>query len=232
MTTFDVALADRGRVSARLYAAAAGVRLAATFVLAHGAGAPHTSPFIATFAEGLAARGLDVVTFNFPYMEARRRLPDPGRTLEACYAAVVRHAATRPALEGNRLVIGGKSMGGRIASQLLAHDAAAGARVAALVVLGYPLHPPGKPQQLRTSHLPLVRQPMLCVQGERDAFGTPVELAPVLAALPAESDLFVVDGGDHSFKVPKKLGVTQADVYTRIQDAIARWTAARLAESR
>ncbi len=232
MMPFEVALAEGGRVSARRYEAGAGVRLHATFVLAHGAGAPHTSPFMVTFAEALAARGLDVVTFNFPYMEARRRLPDPGRVLEACYAEVLRHAGALPGLEDRRVVIGGKSMGGRIASQLVAHDAESSARVAALVFLGYPLHPPGKPQQLRTAHLPKVRQPMLCVQGEHDPFGTPAELAPVLAALPAESDLFVVDGGGHSFEVPKKLGVTQADVHTRVQDGVARWIADRLVDTR
>jgi hypothetical protein len=231
MTTFEIELTG-GRVSARLYEAADAARLGATLVLAHGAGAPHTSAFMVAFAEGLAARGLDVVTFNFPYMEARRRVPDRGQALEACYGAVVRHVAASPALGGRPLVIGGKSMGGRIASQLVAHDAEASARVAALVFLGYPLHPPGRPEKPRTAHLPLVRQPMLCVQGERDALGTPAELAPVLAGLPAESDLFVVDGGDHSFKVLRKLGLSQAEVHARVQDGIARWIAERLEDAR
>jgi len=231
MTTFEIDRAD-GRVSARRYEPASDARVGATFLLAHGAGAPHTSAFIVAFAEGLAARGLDVVTFNFPYMEAGRRLPDTGRVLEACYGDVVRHVVEHPSPGGGPLVIGGKSMGGRIASQLVAHDEKASARVTALVFLGYPLHPPGRPQQLRTAHLPLVRQPMLCVQGERDALGTPSELAPVLAALPAESDLFVVDGGDHSFKVPRKLGLAQADVHARIQDGIARWIAERIEDAR
>jgi predicted alpha/beta-hydrolase family hydrolase len=222
MQAFQVDLGDHGPVSARIYEAAA-PRAGVTLVLAHGAGAPQTSPFMVTFAEALAARGLDTATFNFPYMEARRRVPDRGPTLEACYAAVVRRLAAHPGLEGNRIVIGGKSMGGRIASQMAAHDADASRLVAGLLFLGYPLHPPGKPDELRTRHLPSIAQPMLCVQGERDPFGTPDELRAVFDRLPADVELVVVDGGDHSFKVPKKPGVPQAVVYRRVQDAIAGW---------
>lgn len=227
MTAFDVDL-DDGRVGARLYEAGSAARAGVTVVLAHGAGAPQTSPFMVTFAEALARRGFDTATFNFPYMEARRRVPDRGPVLEACYAAVVRHLAVRPGVEANRIVIGGKSMGGRIASQMAAHDADTSRLVAGLVFLGYPLHPPGRPQQLRTRHLPFVRQPILCVQGGRDAFGTPDELRPVLDGLETDVELLVIDGGDHSFKVPKTLGLSQADVYARIQDAIARWIAERI----
>ena len=121
MQAFDVDLGESGQVGARIYQAAA-PRAGVTLVLAHGAGAPHTSPFMLAFAEALAARGLDTATFNFPYMEARRRVPDRGPVLEACYAAVVGRLGARPELEGNRMVIGGKSMGGRIASQMVAHD--------------------------------------------------------------------------------------------------------------
>jgi len=222
MQTLDVDLGEAGIVGARIYEAAApgsGV----TLVLAHGAGAPQTSPFMVAFAEALAARGLDTATFNFPYMEARRRVPDRGPVLEACYAAVVGRLAAHPGLEHNRLVIGGKSMGGRIASQMAARDADASRLVAGLVFLGYPLHPPGKPDRPRTTHLPSIVQPMLCVQGERDPFGTPDELRPVFDGLPADVELVVVEGGDHSFKVPKKQGVAQADVYRRVQDAIVGW---------
>jgi predicted alpha/beta-hydrolase family hydrolase len=118
------------------------------------------------------------------------------------------------------LAIGGKSMGGRIASQV----AAAGVGdLAALVLLGYPLHPPGRPDRLRVSHLTQITAPMLFVQGSRDAFGTPEELQPIIAPLEAPADLHVVEGGDHSFKVPKRSGVQQQDVYGGIQDRIATW---------
>lgn len=222
MQAFEIGLAGAGPVGARLYAAAA-PRSGVTLVLAHGAGAPQTSPFMVTFAETLAARGLDTATFNFPYMEARRRVPDRGPVLEACYATVVRRLAAHPGLEGNRIVIGGKSMGGRIASQMAARDEDASRLVSGLVFLGYPLHPPGKPGQLRTRHLPSIVQPMLCVQGARDPFGTPDELRLVFGGLPAAVELVVVEGGDHSFKVPKKLGPSQADVHRRVQDAIVGW---------
>jgi predicted alpha/beta-hydrolase family hydrolase len=222
MRTFDVDLGEAGTVAARIYEAAA-PRAGVTLVLAHGAGAPQTSPFMVAFAEALAARGLETATFNFPYMEARRRVPDRGPVLEACYATVVGRLAAHPGLAPNRIVIGGKSMGGRIASQMAARDAAASRLVAGLVFLGYPLHPPGKPDRLRTRHLPSIAQPMLCVQGARDPFGTPDELRAVFDGLPADTELVVIDGGDHSFKVPKKLGIAQADVYRRVQDAIVGW---------
>ncbi len=191
------------------------------FILAHGAGAGQHSRFIVSFAEALSAAGLDTVTFNFPYAERQRRAPDPPRHLEACYLAVItatgRRAPTRP------LIIGGKSMGGRIATEIAAEPSDDMARVAGLVLLGYPLHPPGKPQQLRTKHLPQVTKPMLFVQGSRDAFGAPEELGPVLDGLGAPTELMVVDEGDHSFSVSKTSARVQGDVYDEIQRRILQW---------
>jgi uncharacterized protein len=139
---------------------------------------------------------------------------------------VIEAMRRHPAIGGNKLAIGGKSMGGRIASQV----AAAGAGdLAGLVLLGYPLHPPGKPRQLRVRHLPEIAAPMLFVQGSRDAFGTPDELRPILATLKAPVELHVVDDADHSFKVPKRAGVAQDDVYKSIQDRIDRWLRAAAA---
>ena len=114
-------------------------------------------------------------------------------------------------------------MGGRIASQV----AAAGADVAGLVLLGYPLHPPGQPEKLRTRHLPAIKVPMLFVQGSRDAFGTPDELRPVLERLTAPVDLCVVEGGDHSYKVPKKL-MPQEQVFEFVLDEVDRWLRRRV----
>lgn len=191
-----------------------------TLVLGHGAGAPQTSPFMVDFAQALAHRGFTTVTFNFPYMEAGRRLPDRSSTLEACFRAVIAAVRGRPDAGAGRLVIGGKSLGGRMAS----HVAAAGLEdLAGLVFLGYPLHPPGQPEKLRAEHLARIPRPMLFVQGDRDAFGTPEELAPILAPLGPAVAVHVVAGGDHSFKVPKRGPVPQAQVFARVQDEIAGW---------
>ena len=211
-------------VTARLYPAATHGRAGVTLILGPGAGAGQTSAFIVEFATGLAARGIDAVTFNFLYGEQGRRIPDPNDRLEACYRAVI--AAVRPQMmsSADRLVIGGKSMGGRIASQV----AAAGVGdLAGLVFLGYPLHPPGRPDRLRAAHLPDIKVPMLFVQGERDAFGTPEELRPIMSRLEPSPDLYVVADGDHSFKVPKRAGVTQGvtqkDIHNAVQDHVAAW---------
>jgi uncharacterized protein len=192
----------------------------ATLILAHGAGAPQSSAFMVDFARGLARRGCRAVTFNFPYTEQGRRLPDRAPTLEACFRDVIVAIRARPDLAAGPLVIGGKSMGGRMASHLAARGLA---DLAGLVALGYPLHPPGRPEQLRVEHLARIRQPMLIVQGSRDAFGTPEELRSALVPLGAAATLHVVEGGDHSFKVPKRGPITQEEVFERVQDEIARW---------
>ena len=198
----------------------------ATFIFAHGAGAPQTHPFMTAFARGFATRGIEVVTFNFSYMERGRRVPDRAPRLEACYRAVIGVVRARPAAAGRRLFVGGKSMGGRIASQAVAGDAQAGRSptVDGLVFLGYPLHPPGRPDKLRAAHLPSIAAPMLFVQGSRDAFGTPDELRPVLADC-ARADLHVVEGGDHSFRVRRKNAPSTAEVHANVQNAIADWLA-------
>src|SRR5882724_11635380 len=115
-------------------------------VLGHGSGADQMSGFMRMAAEGLAARGLDAMTFNFLYKEKGKSVPDPKAKLESCYQAVIDAAIKNQKLKGNKLVIGGKSMGGRIASQVAAAE---GDRVAALVFLGYPLHPPARPDKMR-----------------------------------------------------------------------------------
>ena len=214
-----VDIAPYGAVTVMAYPAAAN-RARITLILGHGAGAGQTSNFMVAYATALAARGIDTLTFNFLYTEQRRRVPDPKEKLEACYRAVIDHWRQHPNFAGDRLAIGGKSMGGRIASQV----AAAGiADLAGLVFLGYPLHPPGKPEQLRDKHLPAITAPMLFIQGARDTFGTPDELRPILARLKARAALYVVESGDHSFKVPKSAGVAQAEVHQTVQAEIERW---------
>jgi|SRR6516165_13559 len=195
-------------------------RAGVTLILGHGAGAGQTSDFIVRFAHGLAARGIDVITFNFLYREQGRRIPDPNDRLEACWRAVIDAVRERMKSGAHELAIGGKSMGGRIASQVAASGVG---DLAGLVFLGYPLHPPGRPDRLRAKHLPDIKAPMLFVQGSRDTFGTPDELRPIIAPLEPPADLYVVEDGDHSFKVRKSAGVGQQDIYRAIQDHIAAW---------
>lgn len=210
------------RTTGLLYSAHAAARRPATLVLAHGAGAGQQHPFMVRFAEALSERGLDVLTFNFLYAEQRRKVPDRMPQLVQCYRAVIEAArACIPSARG-RLFIGGKSMGGRAATHVAAEDAALA--LAGIVLLGYPLHPPGRPDQLRDAHLPGVRRPMLFVQGSRDTFGTPSELKPILASLEPLPVLHHVEGGDHSFKIAGRDARTpQAAVYAEIQDSIAEW---------
>lgn len=217
-----IAVSPAVEVTARHHAASPSRQ--ATLVLAHGAGAGQTHPFMVGVATALAADGIDVVTFNFPYMDAGRRAPDRAPVLEGTWRAVLDHVAAGLA-PGARLVAGGKSMGGRIASQVLAADAEhpGVARVSGLVLLGYPLHPPGKPDQLRTAHLAAIATPILLVQGTRDAFGTRAEVEPVFAALPTRVDFLFVEGGDHGFAVPRSSGRTSRDVLRDVTDRVAGW---------
>lgn len=210
-------------MTALLYAAAE-PRLNATLILAHGAGAGQHSAFMTSFATALAELGVDIVTFNFVYTEQRRRIPDRKPALEACYQAVIQ--AVRAELEG-ALFIGGKSMGGRIATHVAAEGLGEAPR--GIVLLGYPLHPPGRPQERRDAHLPDVPCPMLFVQGSRDAFGTPAEIQPVLLALGRPATMHIVEGGDHSFKVANGRR-PQDDVHLDVQRTIVRWLRGIIAE--
>ena len=209
-------------VSALLYAAPKKGRAGITVILGHGAGAPQLHPFMRLFASGLAERGLDVLTFNFLYMEHGRHVPDPKPKLEACYVAVIEAARKHKKLKGNRLAIGGKSMGGRIASQVAATPENA-PDIDALVFLGYPLHPPGRPDKMRDAHLPQIKAPMLFVQGSRDAFGSPDELRAVFEKHHLKPTLYVVEGGDHSLKVPMSAGIPQEQVYESTMNEIGGW---------
>ena len=225
---FTVALEGGDAVGAVAYAAGGPTSAEATVILAHGAGAPQTHPFMTSFARGLSTRGLDVITFNFLYMERKRRAPDPAARLEACYRAVIDTARQRMKRGSQRLVVGGKSMGGRIASQVVAAGTEAGGTTAdGVVLLGYPLHPPGRPDKLRDVHLPAITAPMLFVQGSLDTFGTPDELRPVVTRCWA-AELHVVEGGDHSLKVRGKDALTADETYASVQDAIAAWIAKTL----
>ena len=219
-TIIKIDIAPGETVTAIAYPASRQGEAAITLILGPGAGADQTSRFMVQFGTALSMRGIDVVTFNFSYMEHARRVPDRNDRLEACYRRVIDAIRNHKTFGRQPFAIGGKSMGGRIASQV----AASGADdLAGLVLLGYPLHPPGRPDQLRVRHLPAIKAPILIVQGSRDAFGTPAELQPIIGGITASTMLHVVDGADHSFKVPKRSGVPQEAVYASIQDEIASW---------
>jgi predicted alpha/beta-hydrolase family hydrolase len=217
-----VAVTENDSVTAMLYPAAKNDRVGTTIILGHGAGAGQLHPFMQLFASGLADRGFDAMTFNFIYMEQGRGVPDPKAKLEGCYSAVIAAAQKHKKLKGNRLVIGGKSMGGRSASQVAASPESAEG-IAALVFLGYPLHPPGRPDKLRDAHLPEITAPMLFVQGARDTFGTSDEIGDVIKRLHLTATLYPIEGADHSLKVPKKGNPPQAQVYETAMDEIATW---------
>jgi predicted alpha/beta-hydrolase family hydrolase len=193
----------------------------ATLILAHGAGANQRSGFVVDFATALAGLGLDVVTFNFLYTEQRRRIPDGGPALRTCYLAVVGHVRREVESARRFLFIGGKSMGGRIATEVAAAEREL--PIAGIVLLGYPLHPPNRLDRRRDAHFGAVGRPMLFVQGSRDSFGTPPELVAALAGVTPAPTLHVVTGGDHSLKIPGRDPGRQAAIYDDAQRTIAEW---------
>jgi predicted alpha/beta-hydrolase family hydrolase len=177
---------------------------AKTFLFAHGAGGAMDSAFMQRVAEGVGASGVRVIRFEFPYMQRRRETgrggpPDPPRILTQSFRDAIERAGA-----GSRLVIGGKSMGGRIAS-IVADDA----KVLGVVCLGYPFHPPGNPEKTRTKHLENLRTPMLILQGTRDSFGRPEEINTYKLS-PAVRIKWLEDG-DHSFKPRARSGRAEAD---------------------
>ena len=183
-----------------------------TLVLAHGAGAPMVSPFLNTVARGVAQGGVRVARFEFPYMHARRQggrrgAPDRGPVLEEAWLDAIASLGG-----GARLAIGGKSLGGRIASMV-----ADRAGVRGLVCLGYPFHPPGKPERLRTQHLENLRTPALVVQGTRDAFGSREDVAGY--RLSEAIRIAWIEDGDHSLKPRASSGRTESQ---NLAEAIAR----------
>ena len=189
-------------------------------VLAHGAGNDMTAPLLVAVAEGLAARGVTVLRFNFLYKELGKKAPDARLLLELVYRAAIEAMRAR---KPKRLFVGGKSMGGRVASML----AAKGAACDGLVFLGYPLHPAGKPEKLRQTHLSDIKAPMLFLEGTRDALCDLALLRPVLARLGDRAAMHVVDGGDHSFDLLKSAARTRESVHAEIITAIHAWIAER-----
>ncbi|MEX0759951.1 MAG: alpha/beta family hydrolase [Tistlia sp.] len=195
-----------------------------TLVLAHGAGAGAETPFMTAFAEGLAARGRRVARFEFPYMarrraDGRKRPPDRAPVLLASWRGVVAQLGGP-----GRVVLGGKSMGGRMASLLAAELEAEGTPARGLVCLGYPFHPPGKPERPRTAHLAALATPGLILQGTRDPFGGEAEVAGY--ALAPGLRVHWLDDGDHDLKPRKASGRSEAQNRAEAIEAVERFLAA------
>jgi predicted alpha/beta-hydrolase family hydrolase len=178
----------------------------AMLVLGHGAGSPMTAPLLAGFCEAVAGLGVATLRFDFPYMREGRRAPDRAAVLIEAYRAAFAEAQERA--HGLPVLAGGRSMGGRMASMAVAD----GMPAAGLVFLAYPLHPPGKPEKIRDTHLYDLTVPMLFIQGTRDVFAQPDLLAGVLERLGSRAELVTIEGGDHGFKVaggqrdPRRIG--------------------------
>jgi predicted alpha/beta-hydrolase family hydrolase len=186
-------------------------------VLGHGAGGNRRNPMLVALAEALAATGRATLLYNFPYAEAGRHHPDPPAVLEATTRAAAALALESTGAEW--IVHGGRSMGGRIASQVVA----AGARANGLAFLGYPLHPPGQFAKRREAHLPRIAAPMLFVQGTRDAFAREDLLLALMERLGPRAELHRVAEADHSFGVRKRSGRTPEDVLGETRDALVAW---------
>jgi len=181
-------------------------------ILAHGAGGNMHARFLTYFHTKIAEAGFACLKFNFPYSEARRKAPDRQQVLIDCYAAAM------AAMPEKQVIIGGKSMGGRIASYLGDRE-----NVAGLLFLGYPLHPPGNPEQLRDAHLYSIRKPMFFASGTRDPFARIDLLKPVLHKIGKHASFFLVEEGGHSFEVPKKSGKTEQEIWLAVLEAVAEW---------
>jgi len=187
------------------------------FVCAHGAGGNMNDRGIVQTASTLRSRGLGVVRFNFLYKEKKSGRPDPMPRLKECITAVV--SRVRNEIEPRTLILGGRSMGGRAASML----AADGFACDGLLLLAYPLHPPGKPDQLRDAHLPMIKVPVICFSGTRDPFCTPELMDAVLKRMKTEWQMHWIEGADHSFHVMKSSGRTDGEVLDEIGSATEKW---------
>jgi predicted alpha/beta-hydrolase family hydrolase len=195
-------------------------------LLAHGAGADMHAAALTTVADALAAAKIPSLRFNFPYKAAGRRSPDRPPVLEAAVRDAAQELAARAKVPVDRIVLGGRSMGGRIGSLVAAQDGALG-----VALLGYPLHPPGKAGQLRVEHFPKLTMPVLFVSGTRDAFGTPDELTQHAKSITGRVTFSWIDTGDHGFKPLKSSGLTPAVALAGAAGAVVDFVASLPAQT-
>jgi len=189
-------------------------------IVAHGAGNDMNTPVITFFSRGLAAAGFPVLRFNFLYAEQGRKAPDRQGILEETWSAVCRFAGEESGVAADAWIGAGKSMGGRIASQMVSENLLP---VHGLIFLGYPLHPAGDKEKLRDGHLYRITLPMLFFAGTRDPLCDMEKLKAVLNNVTAPWELSVVDGGDHSFHVPKAAGLTEEEIFGKITRSTVGW---------
>lgn len=206
-----------GEQTTAVFEAATSGERGIVFVCAHGAGGNMNDRGILQTANTLRSRGLGVVRFNFLYKEKKSGRPDPMPRLKECVTGVV--SRVREEIEPKTLIIGGRSMGGRAASML----AADGFGCDGLLLLAYPLHPPGKPDQLRDAHLSAIKVPVICFSGTRDPFCTPELMEEVLKRVTTQWEMHWIEGADHSFHVLKSSGRTDAQVLDEIGGASEAW---------
>lgn len=200
----------------QISALASGPKSGAAWVVVYapGAGSNLHDPFGKHLAEALAASEVAIVRFQFPYMEAGRKSPDRPDVLEATWRAVIEGVRS----SGDKLAAGGRSMGGRIASMVVAD----GVKADALALFAYPLHPPGKPEQTRDAHLPAIKARALFVSGTSDAFGAPDEIRAAASKV-KRSSVHLLEGADHGFAVRKSTGRTKQDVFEEATDALIKF---------
>lgn len=209
----------RGSTSGVL-ASPVGGRQRIAIIVGHGAGNDMNTPLITLFSRGLAGSGFPVLRFNFLYTEQGRKVPDKQRILAETWESVYRFANAELGSAVDSWIAAGKSMGGRVASQMVAENLLP---VHGLIFLGYPLHPPGDKEKLKDAHLYRIGLPMLFFAGTRDPLCNMEKLKGVLNNLQAPWELCVVDGGDHSFHVPKAMGLTEEGVFERITKKTRGW---------
>ncbi len=189
-------------------------------IVAHGAGNDMNNPLLVSFCDHLAGAGYLAVRFNFPYKEQGRKAPDRQDVLEDTWRQVLNFMKDTSGYTLRKIFTAGKSMGGRVASQMLAKGSLTSD---GMIFLGYPLHPAGDKEKLRDAHLPLIKTPMLFIAGTRDPLCALDLLQIVLKRLGSLAELEIIEGGDHSFNVPKSSGLTSPEVYEKIAGKSIRW---------
>ncbi len=189
-------------------------------ITAHGAGNDMENDLLVAFTDGLTKAGYPTLRFNFPYKEKGLKAPDSQKKLEDTWTAVFRHFQDNTTVNLNHIIAAGKSMGGRIASQMAAEKRLP---VDGLIFLGYPLHPVDDQSKIRDAHLYQVKVPMLFFAGTRDRLCDLVKLQTVLTKLSAPWKLNIIEGGDYSFHIPKSMGIIESDIFDRIGKTARQW---------
>ena len=219
MEELDIQIRVRSEISVSAVRTIPGTEPAhCLFIYAPGAGSNINDPFGAYLSQRLVQAGFASVRFQFPYMEAGKRRPDPTSLLEDTWKQVIETVR----VPDTKLIIGGRSMGGRIASYVAAQGTAQGTGIDALALFAYPLHPPGNPSKLRDRHLPDIPAPTLFCSGTRDAFATPEELAAAASTVP-RATVHPLEGADHGFAVLKSSGRTREDVWSEATGFLLSW---------